>query len=78
MLIERKLHGVTGRSAYWARQSMQKRVAALEIIRGTTNDSVHVQQPFPRVLRIRRNKLATPRGKDKIDAEELQKIKLKG
>ncbi len=55
---------------------MQNRVAALEIIRGTTNESVQVQQPFPRVLRILRNKLTTPRGKDKIDAEELQRIKL--
>jgi hypothetical protein len=24
----------------------------MEIIRGTTNDSIHVQQAFPRILRI--------------------------
>jgi len=56
MVIKRKLHDETGRAAYWAAQPVRKRIAALEIIRGTTNDSIYVQQAFPRILRILRKK----------------------
>jgi hypothetical protein len=51
MVIRRKLHDETGRSAYWAAQPVRKRIAALETIRGTTNDAVHVQKPFPKSAR---------------------------
>jgi len=52
MVIKRKLHAENNRSDYWAAQPVRKRIEALEIIRGTTNDSVYAQQPFPRVLRV--------------------------
>jgi hypothetical protein len=52
MVIKRKLHDETGRAAYWARQPVRQRIAALEIIRGTTNDSIYVQRPFPKVYRL--------------------------
>jgi hypothetical protein len=56
MRTKRKLHDEPDRAAYWAAQPVWKRIKALEIIRGTTNDSVYVKQPFPKVFRILRKR----------------------
>jgi len=54
MITKRRIHDSCDRAAFWASQSVCKRIAALEIIRGTTNDSIYAQQPFPKVYRILR------------------------
>ena len=56
MVRKRKLHSQNDRTAFWLTQSPAQRVAALEVIRGTTNDSIYVQRPFPKILRIVRRK----------------------
>jgi len=54
MVKKRKLHEESNRTNYWANQPVGKRIEALEVIRGTTNDSIYIQQPFPKVYRILR------------------------
>lgn len=51
MLTKRKLHDNNKRATYWASQPVSKRIEALEIIRGTTNDSIHIKKPLPKSAR---------------------------
>jgi hypothetical protein len=54
MLRKRKLHAGRDRPSERAVLSARQRIAALEIIRGTTNDSIYVQRRFPKAYRILR------------------------
>jgi len=56
MVSKRKLHSENDRTAFWRTQTPAQRIAAVEIIRGTTNDSIYVQRPFPKILKITRRK----------------------
>ena len=71
-VVKRKLHEPKTRD--WTEASFVERLEAVETISGIKKGK-DVQQAFPRVHRITRKEKASPRAKDKIDFEELKRIK---
>ena len=73
-VVKRKLHST--RENHWRGVTAEKRLEAVEIISGIWKGK-DAEQPFSRVHRVTRknNKAASPRPKDKIDLEELKRIR---